>query len=55
MKTDEIFRKMYGDELANQVEQLKNKPVRIVRKPEPLQIPPPPSELVQTGPNWWDR
>jgi hypothetical protein len=55
MKTDEIFRKMYGDELADLVESLKNKPTRIEWKPKPKELPPPPGQLVQTGPNWWDK
>jgi hypothetical protein len=60
ISTQELFRRLYGDELADQVEQLKKRPTRIVWKPaqpppkqaEPEQKPLP---KVSDVPNWWDR
>lgn len=48
---NEKFRELYGDELAEQVEQLKKKPSGIeVLKPKPKKQPESEPET-----NWWDR
>lgn len=56
MSQRDSFRRMYGDELADQVEQLKRKPrgVEVLpvkpRKPEPKQ-----QEKRDDIENWWDK
>lgn len=55
------FRKLYGDELADQVEKLKKKPsgVEVMRPKKPAQAAQPDRPATQTAdseqPNWWDR
>lgn len=57
----DTFRKLYGDDLADQVEKLKKKPQWRELTPRPLSEPKraPDRPATQTAdsehPNWWDR
>ena len=48
------FREMFGDELADQVDELKRKPAGVeVLKPRPK--PPAPEPEPEESERWWDR
>lgn len=54
----DTFRKLYGDELADQVEKLKKKPaaVEVLKPRKPAQPDRPATQTADSEqPNWWDR
>lgn len=56
----DAFRKLYGDDLADQIEQIKRKPrgVEVLkpRRPKPEAVPDLPSRQTEDSdnPRWWD-
>jgi len=54
MSKRDPFREMFGDELADQVDELKRKPGGVeVLKPRPK--PPAPEPKQEESERWWDR
>lgn len=56
--SSDTFRKLYGDELADQVEKLKKKPaaVEVLKPRKPAQPDRPATQTADSEqPNWWDR
>jgi len=64
--TEAAFRRLYGDELADQIEAIKNQPTAQIWAPPPRrreapakaeQLPDKPSEQTEDSdnPNWWER